>query len=156
MQIADVMTPDIEVVTADYTVGMAAQIMADLDCELLPVIDGNHLIGAITGREIATQVVAEGLDPKQITVGQAMTSDILYCFETEPVSDVSQKMVDWWVRSLPVVDQERRLIGMVSLGDLLELSAAPKRKEVGMPSHHSRTSRSARRTRRARRRAAAA
>ena len=156
MQIADVMTPDIEVVTADYTVGMAAQIMADLDRELLPVIEGNHLIGAITGREIATRVVAEGLDPKQITVGQAMTSDILYCFETEPVTDVSQKMADWWVRCLPVVDQEKRLIGMVSLGDLLELSAAPKTKEIGMPPHHPRTSRSARQTRRTRRRAAAA
>jgi CBS domain-containing protein len=156
MQIVDLMTPDIEVVTTDYTVGMAAQMMADLDCELLPVIEGNHLIGAITGREIATRVVAEGLDPKQITVGQAMTSDILYCFETEPVSDVSQKMTDWWVRCLPVVDQEKRLIGTVSLADLLELSAAPKTKEVGMPSHHPRTSRSARQTRGARRRAAAA
>jgi CBS domain-containing protein len=155
VQIADLMTPDIEAVTPDDTVGMAAQMMADLDCELLPVIENNRLIGAVSGREIAMRVVAQGSDPKRVTVRRAMTRDVLYCFEDEPIGEVSQKMADWWVRSLPVVDQDKRLIGMVSLGDLLEPITAPQSTELGMPSHKSRAPRSARQIRRARRRAAA-
>ncbi len=156
MQIADLMTPDIEVVTPDYTVEMAAQMMADLDCELLPVIEDDRLVGAITGCDIATRVVAEGLDPNQITVREAMTSEVLYCFESEPVGEVSQKMMNWWVRRLPVVNQGKRIIGVVSLGDLPEPSSAPRRREIGMPLTKSRTARPSRRSRRASRKPAAA
>jgi hypothetical protein len=109
------------------------------------------------GREIAMRVVAEALDPKQITVGQAMTGDVLYCFENEPVSDVSEKMADWWVRCLPVVDRTKRLIGMVSLADLvLERRTAPRSADTGIPPRQSRARRPARQTRLRHRRAAAA
>jgi CBS domain-containing protein len=72
----------------------------------------------ITSRDIAVRVVAEGRDPEAITVRQAMSADLIYCFESESAEAVSRKMGDWWVRRLPVVSQDKRLIGMVSLADL--------------------------------------
>ena len=147
MQIRNVMTADIEAVGPDYTVEMAAQIMADLDRQWLPVIEDERLVGTITGREITMRVVAEGLDPKQTTVGQALTGDVLYCFENELADDVAQKMADWWVRCLPVVDRTKRLIGMVSLSDLPEPRSVPRSRDTGIPPRQFRARRAARQTR---------
>jgi CBS domain-containing protein len=125
MKIADVMTPDPEAVSPSDTLSTAARLMADLDSGALPVGEDNRLIGTITGHDIAMQVAAEGLDPGKTTVGQAMSSDVLYCFESESVEEVSEKMRGWWVRRLPVVSCDKRLIGVVSLGDLTALKAQP-------------------------------
>lgn len=149
VKVRDVMTPDVEVVNPDDTLRTAAQVMAHLDVEALPVSENNHLTGVITGRDIAMRVAAEGCNPKEVTVGQAMTCDALYCFETEPVNTVSQKMAEWWVRRLPVVNRDKCLIGMVSLADLTASTVAPKSKELGL--HRPQAARSARGSRRARR-----
>ena len=130
MKIRDVMTPDIDVVTPGDTLTTAAQLMADLDFEALPVSDNNRLTGVITGRDIATRVVADGCDPKEVTVGKTMTQDALYCFENEPVKAVAQKMADWWVRRLPVVNRNKRLIGMVSLADVTAPNVAPRARDT--------------------------
>ena len=126
MKIHDVMTPDIDVVTPDDTLKTAAQLMAELDLKALPVSEDNRLAGVITGRDIATRVVADGCDPNQVTVGEAMTADALYCFESEPVSTVAQKIADWWVRRLPVVNRDKRLIGVVSFADLANPQTGPE------------------------------
>jgi CBS domain-containing protein len=128
MKIADVMTPDLETVGPEDTLKTAARLMADLDSGALPVGEDNRLIGTITGHDIAIQVAAEGLDPGKATVGQAMSSDVLYCFESESVEEVSEKMRGWWVRRLPVVSRDKRLIGVVSLGDLTALKGQPQTK----------------------------
>jgi CBS domain-containing protein len=156
MKIRDVMTPDIEAVTPDDTLKTAARMMADLEFEALPVGEDNKLVGMITGRDIAVRIVAEECHPEAITVRQAMSTDLPYCFESESAEDVSRKMGDWWVRRLPVVSQDKRLVGMVSLADLTALNAEPRPRDVGMHSHRLRAARSARQTRRARRPAAAA
>jgi CBS domain-containing protein len=150
MKIRDVMTPDIEVVTPDDKLRTAARLMADLDFEALPVSEDNKLVGMIAGRDIAVRVVAEGCDPEAITVGQAMSADLIYCFESESAEDVSQKMADWWVRRLPVVNHDKRLIGTVSLADVTAPNTAPWAREVGMRPHRRQHAGSARRTRRAR------
>ena len=80
MKIADVMTPDLDTVSPSDTLTTAARLMADADSGALPVGEDNRLIGTITGRDIAMQVAAEGLDPGKTTVAQAMSSDVLYCF----------------------------------------------------------------------------
>jgi CBS domain-containing protein len=128
MKIADVMTPDLDTVSPGDTLSTAARLMADLDSGALPVGEDNRLIGTITGHDIAMQVAAEGLDPGKTTVGQAMSSDVLYCFESESVEEVSEKMRGWWVRRLPVVSSDKRLIGLVSLGDLTAVKGQPKTK----------------------------
>jgi CBS domain-containing protein len=118
MKVGDVMTPDVDVVAPSDNLRTAAQLMAQLDLAALPVGEDNRLVGIITSREIAIRIVAEGRDPETTTVSQAMSIDVLYCFEEEPVEDVSKKMEDWWVRRLPVVSPDKRLIGTVSLGEL--------------------------------------
>ena len=134
MKVADVMTRDLETVSPSDTLRTAARLMADVESGALPVGEDNRLIGTITGHDIALHVAAAGLDPGKTTVGEAMSSDVLYCFESESVEEVSEKMRGWWVRRLPVVDAGRP-IGVVSLGDLAiehddtsalaDISAAP-------------------------------
>jgi CBS domain-containing protein len=118
MKISDVMIPDVQVVNADDSLRTAAELMADLDSSALPVGENNLLVGAITDHDITIRAVVEGRDPEKTTVRQAMSPDVLYCFEDEDVADVSEKMGEWWVRRLPVVNQEKRLVGIVSFGDL--------------------------------------
>jgi|SRR5271155_840620 len=130
MKIADEMTPDLDTVSPSDTLRTAARLMADLDSGALPVGEDDRLVGTITGHDIALQVAAEGLDPARTTVGQAMSSDVLYCFESESVEEVSEKMRGWWVRRLPVVSRDKRLIGIVSLGDLTALRGQPKRRRA--------------------------
>ena len=155
MKIRDVMTPDIEVVSPEDTLKTAVQLMADLDYDALPVSEDNHLIGVITSRDVAVQVVRKNQGAGEITVGETMSPDVLYCFENEPVNTVVRKMSDWWVRRLPVVKQNKRLIGTVTLADLAASeTSAPC--EVEMSSQRLQAPRSNRPIRRGRRVAAAA
>jgi len=157
MKVRDVMTPDIEVLNPDDTLRTAAQLMADLDLEALPVSENHHLTGMITGRDIAIRVVAQSRGAAETTVREAMSPDVLYCFETEPIGNIAQKMNDWWVRRLPVVNENNRLIGIVSLADVTSLqAAAPTTRVVGEPSQRLRAAPSERRIRRNRRAAIAA
>jgi CBS domain-containing protein len=150
MKIRDLMTPDVEAVTPDDTLRTAAKLMADLDLEAVPVIDNNRLAGVISGRDIGMRVAAEGCDPARVTVGQAMAADALYCFETEPVDSVAEKMTGWWVRRLPVVTRDKRLIGVVSLADISSPKAAPEFTERGTRSRSPRANRSVWQTRQVR------
>ena len=155
MKIRDVMSPDIEVVTPEDTLTTAARVMADLDFEAVPVGDNNKLVGMITAHDIAVGTAVDGFDPQATAVHRAMTTDLLYCFENESADDVAQKMAEWWVRRLPVVNHEKRLIGMVSLADLATLGTASRPREGQMHSHRPRAPHSAQ-TRRPRSTAAAA
>ena len=121
MKVRDVMSPEVDVLRPNDTLQTAAQLMADLDAAVLPVGEEDRLIGMITDRDIAMRVAAEGRDPQQVTVSQAMSSDVFYCFEDESVEDVSEKMGGWRVRRMPVVNRDKCLIGTVSLGALAPL-----------------------------------
>jgi len=123
-------SPEVYAVSPDDTLREAARLMADLDAGALPVGENDQLIGTITDRDITLQVVAEGGDPEKVTVGQAMSSDVLYCFENESAEDVSEKMRHWWVRRLPVVSPDKRLIGIVSLADLTSLEVRQSRAKL--------------------------
>ena len=127
MKVGDLMTPDVGVVAPGDTLKAAAQLMAEFDCEALPVGEDDRLVGTITGCDIALQVAAAGGHPEQITVHQAMSADVLYCFDTESARSVLTKMRDWWVRRLPVVGPDKRLLGTISLGDLTPLEAAARK-----------------------------
>ena len=130
MRVGDMVSPEVYAVSPDDTLREAARLMADLDAGALPVGENDQLIGTITDRDITLQVVAEGGDPEKVTVGQAMSSDVLYCFENESAEDVSEKMRHWWVRRLPVVSPDKRLIGIVSLADLTPLEVRQSRAKL--------------------------
>jgi CBS domain-containing protein len=117
-KVADVMTPGAEIARPDQSVEEAAQLMAEVDTGALPVGENDRLVGMITDRDIALRVTAEGKDPKQTQVGEVMTSGVRYCFDDEDVEHVAQNMADQQVRRLMVVNRDKRLVGIVSLGDI--------------------------------------
>ena len=118
MKVGKLMTPDVEIVAPDDTLHTAARMMADLDTGALPVGENDRLVGMITDRDITIRAVAEGRDPDKAKVRDAMSEQIRFCFEDEDTQEVSRKMSDWAVRRLPVLNRDKRLVGIVSLGDL--------------------------------------
>ena len=118
MKVGELMTSDVELVQPDDTLQTAAKMMADLDTGALPVGENDKLVGMITDRDITIRAVAEGRAPDQTKVRDAMSEHIRFCFEDEDTRDVGRKMGEWAVRRLPVLNRDKRLVGMVSLGDL--------------------------------------
>jgi CBS domain-containing protein len=118
MKISEVMTSDVETVQPAATIQEAAGFMLRADAGSIPVCDGERLQGMITDRDIAVRAVAEGRGP-DTPVTEIMTGDVLYAFEDDDVEDVAAQMSQAQVRRLPVVSRdEKRLVGIVSLGDL--------------------------------------
>jgi CBS domain-containing protein len=119
MKIREIMSRDVCVAHPTQTLQDAARIMAEHDVGALPVRDeGIGLVGMITDRDIALRGVAERRDPKRTTVGEAMTDEIYFCFEDDAVADVAEQMAELRVRRLPVLDDGKRLVGIVSLRDI--------------------------------------
>ncbi len=116
-KISEVMTSNPKVVRPDETVQNAAKLMADLDVGAIPVCDGRKLQGMITDRDIAVRAMAEGRggDTK---VSDVMTRDIVWCTEDDDTQEVLSRMADAQIRRIPVVDQDKNLVGIVALGDL--------------------------------------
>lgn len=117
MKISEAMTSNVHIASPDQTICDAARIMAECDSGALPVSDGSRLIGIITDRDIAIRAVAQKKSP-DTAVREVMSNEVLYCFEDEDIEHVAQNMGDLKVRRLPVVSREKRLVGIVSLGDL--------------------------------------
>jgi CBS domain-containing protein len=124
MKVREVMSREVSVAKPTDTIQEAARTMARLDIGSLPVADNDRLVGMITDRDIAVRGVAEGL-PSSTPVSQAMSSDVKYVFDDEDVDEVAEQMADLQVRRLPVVNRDKRLAGIVSLGDVAR-SARPK------------------------------
>jgi CBS domain-containing protein len=117
MKISDAMTREVRTIRPDQTIREAARLMADLDIGALPVEDNDRLVGMITDRDIAVRAVAEGLG-SDTPVREVMTSEIKYCFDDQTVDEVTRNMGEQRLRRLPVVNRNKRLVGILSLGDL--------------------------------------
>jgi CBS domain-containing protein len=114
MQIRDIMTREVEVVPGDAPVREAAAKMKQLDVGAIPVCDGQKL----TDRDIAVRLAAEGRNPSETRVSEIMTRDLYYCFEDQDVEEAATVMEAGQIRRLPILDQDRQLVGIVSLGDI--------------------------------------
>ncbi len=117
MKVSEAMTRDVRVASPDQTIQDAARLMAEVDTGVLPVGENDRLVGMITDRDIAVRGVAEGKGP-QTSIREVMTEHVHYCFEDEDTDEVAQKMADSQVRRLPVLNRDKRLVGILSLGDL--------------------------------------
>jgi CBS domain-containing protein len=117
MRVSEAMTQTVSVARPDQTIQEAAQSMSDVDAGVLPVGENDRLVGIITDRDIAVRAVAQGKGP-DTQVGEVMSTEVLYCFEDEDTEDVAKNMGDNQVRRLPVVDRNKRLVGILSLGDI--------------------------------------
>ena len=91
--------------------------MANIDAGALPVGENDRLVGMITDRDIATRATALGKGP-ETPIRDVMTTDVRYCFDDEDVARVAQTMAEEQVRRLPVLNRDKRLVGIVSLADL--------------------------------------
>lgn len=119
MNLKDIMTSHVEVVSPDATLKDAAKMMDDLDIGALPVCENDRLVGMITDRDIIIRSVAAGQDPNKAVVRDSMTSPIHYCLEDQSVEEVAKIMESKQIRRICVLNSSKRLCGIVSLGDLM-------------------------------------
>jgi CBS domain-containing protein len=128
MQVKDIMTAGVECVSPGDTLQEAARKMKSLDVGPMPVCgDNDKIVGMLTDRDITVRATAEGKDPKTTKVQDAMTEDVIYCFEDQDVKDATKLMEDRQVRRVLVMNRDKRLVGIVALGD----AATGAKKEAG-------------------------
>ena len=119
MKVKDIMSTDVDTVAPESTLRDAAERMNALDVGVLPVCANDRLVGVVTDRDITVRATAEGLDPFATQVVDIMSKDdLITCFEDQDVEEAARIMSDKQVRRLPVLSHDRRLVGIVSLGDL--------------------------------------
>ena len=123
--INDIMTREVSTIQLADAVQTAAQCMRDLDVGVLPVCDGDTLVGMVTDRDIAVRGVAAGLNPADALVADVMTDEVHSCSPTDTVDVAMKQMGDAQVRRLAVLDPKRRIVGIVTLGDLATRQSAP-------------------------------
>jgi CBS domain-containing protein len=117
MKVSDVMTRDVRVANPNESLQEAAKVMAILDAGALPVGEDDRLVGMITDRDIAVRGIAKGIGP-DAKIRDVMTKEVKYCFEDQDVDEVTRNMGEIQVRRLPVVNRKKRLVGILSLGDV--------------------------------------
>jgi CBS domain-containing protein len=118
MKIHDILTHDPEVIHPDATICEAAGKMKQYDIGMLPVCDGERLIGSVTDRDLVIRGMADGADPLHTKVSEVMTKKISYCFDDSDLEDAARIMEEKQVRRLPVLNRDKTLIGIISIGDL--------------------------------------
>jgi len=117
MRVREAMSPNVHTVTPDALLRDAARAMIEADIGLLPVQQDDRLVGMVSDRDITVRGVAQGLGP-ETPVRQVMSDNVKYCYEDDDIDDVCRNMGDIQVRRLPVLNREKRLVGIVSLSDL--------------------------------------
>lgn len=117
MRVSEAMSRDVRLASPDQTIRDVAKIMDDIDAGSVPVSENDRLVGMITDRDIAVRAVAAGKGP-DTPVREVMSQEVKYCYDDEDLDHVAKNMGDIRVRRLPVVNRDKRLVGIVSLGDL--------------------------------------
>lgn len=118
MQVQQCMSTDVKLIDPDMTLREAAGLMREQDTGFLPVGENDRLVGTLTDRDIAIRAVCEGKDPNTAKVREAMSEHIVYCFDDQDTKDAAEMMAQKQIRRLAVLNHDKRLVGVVSLGDL--------------------------------------
>ena len=139
MKVKDAMHKGAEWVTPETPVSQLAKKMKELDIGALPVGENDRLIGMVTDRDITCRAVADGRDAKKLTARDVMSSGILYCNDTEELEDALRIMEKNQVRRLPVINAKKRMVGMLSIGDVSHAASREMSGEVitAVSAHHS-------------------
>lgn len=117
-RVAELMTPDITMIEPDESVRAAATLMAEIDSKAIPVGQSGDLTGILTDRDIVIRLVARGLSPDETPVRSVMSSDVFTCGPDDDGSETAARMRAANIRRMPVLNAERRVIGLVDLADL--------------------------------------
>jgi CBS domain-containing protein len=137
-QLKDLMSRDVKVIGPEMTIGEAAKTMRDGDFGMMPVGENDRMIGTISDRDIAIRAIAEGKDAGT-KVRDVMSTGIAWAYEDDSVEQAAKIMSERQVRRLPVVNRDKRLVGIVALGDFAVESseiqpAAEALSEISKPS----------------------
>lgn len=116
--VKECMTPEVEYVEPNTNIVHIARLMKEQDCGSIPVAENDKLVGFVTDRDIVMRCIAADKDPVMCVAKDIMTPKILYCYETDTLEDVAHNMAENQVRRLPVMNKDKRLVGIVSLGDV--------------------------------------
>ncbi|PPC94619.1 MAG: inosine-5-monophosphate dehydrogenase [Methylotenera sp.] len=136
MNISEVMTHSVKVASPNDSLQVAAQIMDENDFGLLPVAENDQLVGMLSDRDITIRAVAKGMAPEQHKVREVMTPEVRYVYDDDSIEDAVRNMSDLQIRRLPVLNRDKRLVGIVSLGDLAlttEKSAGAALNSISQP-----------------------
>ncbi len=117
MKVSDCMTRDVQLGDPDMTLREAARLMAECDSGVLPIGENDRLVGMLTDRDIAIRGVAQGKGP-DAQVRDVMSRDVRWCYEDEDVGDALRRLADEQIRRLPVLSRAKRLVGIITMGDL--------------------------------------
>jgi len=131
MTLKDVMTPNPECVTPDDSLQDAARKMRNLDVGPLPICENDRLAGMITDRDIVVRAVAEGRNPQTTKVREVMTGEVIHGFDDQDVRGAARTMQERQVRRLLVLNRDKRLVGIVSLGDLATEAESGDKQKAG-------------------------
>ena len=130
MRVSEAMTREVRIATPGQSIREVAKIMAEIDAGAMPVGDNDRLVGMIIDRDIAIRAVAQGKGPDTPVRDVMSTEQVLYCYEDEELDHVAKNMGSEQVRRLPVVNRDKRLVGIVSLGDVAQTEARSASKAV--------------------------
>lgn len=117
MKIAECMTRNVKMVRPETTIKDAAKMMTDNDVGSLPVSDGDRLVGMVTDRDIVTRAVCKGRG-SDTPVREVMTNEVKYCFDDQDIGEIASNMADIQLHRLPVVNRDKRLVGIIALADV--------------------------------------
>ena len=117
-QVSEIMSTNVHVIQPQQTLRAAARLMQELDVGALPVCDGERLLGMLTDRDITVRGVAEGLQPDEACVSDVMSLEVQFCTQDQDTAAVMRLMGEQQLRRLPVIDGDKKLVGIVSLGDM--------------------------------------
>lgn len=131
MRVSEVMTRNVEIMNPRQTIREAAQCMCDMDVGSLPIGDNDRLVGIVTDRDITVRGVALGKGP-DTPISDVMSTEVRYCFEDDTVAEVADNMGHQQVRRLPVLNRQKRLVGILSIGDIaVSESGSPRSLKIG-------------------------
>ncbi len=117
-QVSEAMTRGVRSMAPTESVMKAAQAMDELNVGVIPVCDGERLVGMVTDRDIVLRAVAQGCAADRTPLSDVMSEHVRWCYADDAIEDVAEQMRQAQIRRLPVVDREQHLVGIVSLGDL--------------------------------------
>jgi CBS domain-containing protein len=139
MRIGEIMSRDVTVARPDDTIQTVARRMAEIDSGAIPICDGDGLRGMVTDRDIVVRAVSEGRS-FETPVSEVMTAEVEYCYEDDEIGDAADKMAELQVRRLAVLDRDRRLVGIVALGDIArqakDKTTGQTLEEISEPKRH--------------------
>ena len=130
MRVSEAMTREVRVANPGQSIREVAKIMAEIDAGAMPVGDNDRLVGMITDRDIAIRAVALGKGPDTPVRDVMSTEQVLFCYDDEELDHVAKNMSEQQVRRLPVVNRDKRLVGIVSLGNLAQNEGRAANKAV--------------------------